>query len=183
MNEFESQQLATATIANEKAQAEKKITEDQSAAHLNLFQEEADAQDNMRRRNMMAAKEAQDEFIKWEHEKQKEAQETAKAQRQAVEEFFVGAGLANGSQFETDPIKKAIMGFQERIDALKNSGDKIGADFGISSQAFHGAAPVGQVIGPQREQAETNKHLDEIKAIEKEGWDWIRANGLGVSIK
>jgi len=182
MGVFEAQQLAAAEMQNEAAQEAVRAAEQATKTKMELFQSEAAAERNTRRQNMIAYKEAQDEFIRFEHEKQKEAKETRDKQIQFAQDALTSAGLAKASQFESDPKIRGMMEIQERIDALRG-GTATGTNFGISSRSFGGTAPVGSLIGEQTEQRVISTNIEKIRELNEELLRYVRKNGLGSGVE
>lgn len=180
---FGAEQLTAAKLEAEAAARASKAKEVLSGRALQIIQEQ--------RMNFRLDEEAAEQRLEIEREivrvredaiaaEHEAGMQRFRTERDAAEGALVMAGIAKPSRFESNPFIRTIMEFQEKMDDLQ--GGTTGANFGISSSSFRNA-PLGQVIGEQREQEETNNHLEEIKDIQRELLQFVQSNGFGVTVR
>jgi hypothetical protein len=91
------------------------------------------------------------------------------------------AKRAKAAEERMENQSKVLQNMQQDIDRMRDAAIGQSLDFSISSGSFGpGPAPVGALIGEQSGDT-TNKHLEDIKAIEKEMLNVMR-NGIGVTV-
>ena len=165
-----------ALVAQLKAQADSEQKRLENFGRLHAQSE----QDNLKIISDRAAEQHNQEWDraialdKLAEDKATKAEQDLKRQNDLAKSLMVTLGAAKASDFEADPNMKALMQIEERINALKET-QVIGADFAISSMAFRpGEAPVGHVIGQQREHKETIEVLKEGNKLTSSLADEIR---------